>query len=83
MHNLVMTTPSVKLDIFSKPYTLIPSTYLDEVDIADQIVAGWMGSADHRKVMLKRYWENEGIGIVFSEDHISGDERLFVTQNFC
>jgi uncharacterized protein YkwD len=49
-----------------------------EVDIANQVVRGWMNSALHRKNILTPHWNTEGIGI-----SISADGMVFVTQNFC
>ena len=46
--------------------------------IARSTVDGWMKSPGHRKNILQPFWKTEGIGIA-----ISGDEKVFITQNFC
>jgi uncharacterized protein YkwD len=49
---------------------------LDE--LAREIVEGWMDSAGHRRNVLEKTYEKEGIGIF-----ISSDDKVFVTQVFC
>jgi uncharacterized protein YkwD len=49
---------------------------LDEM--AEEIVEGWMDSPGHRRNILEKTYEKEGIGIVFSTD-----AKVYVTQVFC
>jgi uncharacterized protein YkwD len=49
---------------------------LDEM--AEEIVEGWMDSPGHRRNVLEKTYEKEGIGIAVSSDH-----KVYVTQVFC
>lgn len=46
--------------------------------VADTAVSGWMNSSGHRKNILTGTFEQEGIGVAFS-----GDDKIYVTENFC
>ncbi len=46
--------------------------------IARSTVQGWMDSPGHRKNILTPHWLHEGIGV-----HISYDDKVYITQNFC
>jgi len=50
-------------------------------ELARGIVNVWMNSTEHRKNLLKPYWENEGIGIYIEQ--VGGRTRVYATQNFC
>ncbi|WP_436347276.1 CAP domain-containing protein [Natronorubrum sp. FCH18a] len=52
--------------------------YEDEQELGYGIVDQWMNSPDHRDNILAEQWENEGIGV-----HITDDDQVYVTQNFC
>lgn len=45
--------------------------------LGKRIVESWMLSPEHRKNLLYSFYENEGIGVVVSNN------ELYVTQNFC
>lgn len=47
-------------------------------EIAKQGVAGWMKSTGHRKNILEKNYDREGIGVA-----ISSDDKVYVTQMFC
>lgn len=47
-------------------------------DVADRVVSGWMNSDGHRENLLRPGFDEEGIGVAFSEDG-----RVLVTQNLC
>ncbi|MDP2156852.1 MAG: CAP domain-containing protein [Nitrospirota bacterium] len=49
-----------------------------EDEIAASIVKGWMNSKAHRENILTPYFKRQGIGLA-----ISGDGKVYVTQNFC
>ncbi|ODR79799.1 SCP-like extracellular [Haladaptatus sp. W1] len=46
--------------------------------LARGLVTQWMHSPEHRKNILSKHWEREGIGITYTE---SG--RVYATENFC
>lgn len=50
-------------------------------ELARGIVNGWMNSTEHRKNLLKPYWNREGIGIYIEQ--VGGRTRVYATQNFC
>lgn len=52
--------------------------YEDEQELGYGIVDQWMNSPDHRDNILAEQWENEGIGV-----HITDDDQVYATQNFC
>lgn len=52
--------------------------YEDERELGYGIAEQWMDSAGHRENLLADHWENQGIGI-----HITDDDKVFATQNFC
>jgi uncharacterized protein YkwD len=52
-------------------------TYTTEQAAATGVVNQWMNSTEHRKILLKDYWNVEAIGIA-----VNGTE-LYATQNFC
>jgi uncharacterized protein YkwD len=47
-------------------------------EIAQSTVDGWMDSEDHRKNILTKKFDREGIGVV-----ISDDDKVYITQNMC
>ena len=47
-------------------------------DIAQITVDGWMNSPGHRKNILTDIFDQEGIGVVITQD-----DKVYVTQNFC
>jgi uncharacterized protein YkwD len=47
-------------------------------EIAQETVKGWMDSAGHRRNILEKTYEKEGIGVF-----IASDDRVYVTQVFC
>ena len=49
-----------------------------EDEIAASVVKRWIQSRGHRENILTAYFKCQGIGIA-----ISGDGKVFVTQNFC
>lgn len=52
-----------------------------ELDLAEDVVEGWMESEGHRENMLEDDWRREGIGVYAVQ---SGDRiAIYVTQNFC
>ncbi len=51
--------------------------YYGKESIARNAVDGWMESSGHRKNILTKYFQNEGIGVA-----ISG-RTVYATQNFC
>jgi uncharacterized protein YkwD len=53
----------------------------NESRIARGIVTGWMNSPDHRRNLLRPYWQNEGLGVVLDPE--DGRTQVVVTQNFC
>lgn len=46
--------------------------------LADGLVDQWMNSTAHREAILADDWDRAGVGV-----HLSGDGRVFATQNFC
>ena len=46
--------------------------------LADSVVEGWMNSPGHRKNILLKNIESEGIGI-----YKNSEDRVYITQNFC
>lgn len=50
-------------------------------ELARAIVNGWMNSTDHRRNLLKPYWDREAIGIHI--ETTNGRTRVYATQNFC
>jgi uncharacterized protein YkwD len=55
-----------------------PTEYNNMKELSDGIVKQWLNSPTHRENMLKGYWEKEGIGV-----HVTDNNRVYVTQNFC
>lgn len=55
--------------------------YTTAKELAKGIVNQWMHSTEHRQNLLKSYWENEGIGVVTTNEE--GKKAVYVTQNFC
>lgn len=53
----------------------------DEQDIAEGLVNQWMNSTGHREIILKQYWNREGIGIYTTK--AEGRTKVYATQNFC
>jgi len=49
-----------------------------ERELARFLVNQWMNSTGHREVILTRGFENEGLGIV-----VTDDDEVYATQNFC
>lgn len=47
-------------------------------EIAEETVDGWMHSDGHRRNVLDKNYDREGIGIA-----IGADDKVFVTQVFC
>ena len=47
-------------------------------EIVQTTVDGWMDSPGHRKNILTKTFEREGIGV-----EISSDDKVYITQNFC
>ncbi len=52
--------------------------YESEEELARAVVAQWMNSEGHRENILREGWENEGIGVIISEE-----DETYVTENFC
>ncbi|WP_236995942.1 CAP domain-containing protein [Natronorubrum daqingense] len=52
--------------------------YEDEQELGEGIVEQWMNSPAHEANLLADQWENQGIGI-----HITDDDQVYATQNFC
>lgn len=50
----------------------------DPEAVAERIVSGWMDSPGHRENILREGFDEEGIGVV-----ITDDDRVLATQNFC
>ena len=46
-------------------------------DISEKAVVGWMNSPGHRENILKKNYDSEGIGVIYT------DKSIHVTQNFC
>jgi len=58
---------------------VVTRTYWKDLEtIAQTIVKGWMSSPTHRQNLLEPSWQTHGIGIA-----ISGDDRVYATQDFC
>lgn len=55
--------------------------YTSERELARGIVTQWMNSPGHRENILRRFWQNEGIGVSITTD--SGKTKVYATQNFC
>lgn len=53
----------------------------NETSIGRGLVNQWMNSTGHRKNILRRYWQNEGIGVTIKRT--SEGVRVYATQNFC
>lgn len=53
----------------------------NETEIARGLVRSWMNSPGHRENILRPYWESEGIGVIVAD--VSGETRVYATQNFC
>jgi uncharacterized protein YkwD len=47
-------------------------------EIARETVQGWMGSPGHRRNIVEKNYEKEGIGVAISSDH-----KVYVTEMFC
>ncbi len=58
----------------------IPTSYEwnSQEEIAQTTVDGWMDSPGHRKNILTKTFDQEGIGI-----EIASDDKVYITQNFC
>ena len=54
----------------------------NETKIARTTVEWWLDSAGHRHILLRPYWEREGIGVVVNSGNETGT-RVMITQNFC
>jgi uncharacterized protein YkwD len=49
--------------------------------VASNAVEGWMASDEHRRNIMRPYWDDMGIGVYIQD---AGDEtRIYATQNFC
>lgn len=46
--------------------------------LARGLVTQWMHSPEHRKNILSKHWDREGIGITYTENG-----RVYATENFC
>lgn len=46
--------------------------------LAKGAVNQWMNSPEHRRNLLKHYWNKEGIGVYMTDQN-----KVYVTQNFC
>lgn len=46
--------------------------------IARSTVTGWMNSPGHRKNILTRHYQNQGLGVA-----VAADGKVYITQNFC
>lgn len=58
---------------------VVTRTYWKDLEnIAQTIVKGWMSSPTHRRNLLEPSWQTHGIGVA-----ISGDDRVYATQDFC
>lgn len=53
----------------------------NETEIGYGIVRQWMNSQGHREIILRDYWQNEGIGIAVAD--VDGRQKVYATQNFC
>jgi len=62
-------------------FRLSGTTSSTEESVAEQTVAGWMNSPEHRENILQDYWRNEGVGI--AAGRANGEMHVYVTQNFC
>ncbi len=58
----------------------IPTSYEwnSQEESAQTTVDGWMDSTGHRKNILTKSFDREGIGI-----EIATDDKVYITQNFC
>ncbi|MCH7756948.1 MAG: CAP domain-containing protein [Thaumarchaeota archaeon] len=58
----------------------IPTSYEwnSQDEIAKTTVDGWMDSPGHRKNILTKTFDREGIGV-----EITTDDKVYITQNFC
>lgn len=54
------------------------SSAIEEDELADMVVDGWMNSEGHRANILDENVRREGIGVAVSEDG-----SVYVTENFC
>lgn len=50
----------------------------DDEAVADRVVSGWMNSSGHRRNILNEQFDEQGIGVVVTEDG-----RVLATQKFC
>lgn len=50
----------------------------NEIEVAEEIVDGWMDSPGHRENILNVAYDRIGVGVV-----INSDEQVYSTQNFC
>jgi len=55
--------------------------YENESEAAIGVVNQWMGSPEHREILLRDIWNTEGIGVAIIER--KKGLALYVTQNFC
>jgi len=73
---------NIALNHLSRSVTTINGVPYPDWNTAEQMavstVQGWMNSPGHRKNILTPHWLNQGIGI-----HVSADEKIYITQNFC
>jgi uncharacterized protein YkwD len=52
--------------------------YYSAVQIAEEVVTGWMNSPGHRQNILTANYDGEGVGVA-----IASDGRIYVTEDFC
>ncbi|MDO8555855.1 MAG: CAP domain-containing protein [Nanoarchaeota archaeon] len=52
--------------------------YQTKEGIIAQVVDGWMHSPGHRKNILTKYWQHEGIGVAVH----TGNRKVYITENF-
>lgn len=52
--------------------------YRTAKELARGIVSQWMHSPEHRKNLLSKNWEREGLGVYYTRDG-----RIYATEDFC
>lgn len=55
--------------------------FYNETELAESAVNSWMNSPGHRRSLLSKDYDEQGIGVAIIER--SGERHLYVTQNFC
>tara|TARA_Y100000310_G_scaffold289466_1_gene315867 strand:- start:2145 stop:3227 length:1083 start_codon:yes stop_codon:yes gene_type:complete len=65
-------------DSVSYVYFIPIYNWNSQLEIAQSTVVGWMNSPGHRANILTSTYDTEGIGVA-----ISGDDKVYITENFC